>query len=92
MAGCSNPGPLPAGMPKSTVMMSPACMLLRRGKPDVDDGPLGTGRLMRSQLGTHAPLTFCPSETAQHLVEGDVLGSGKRTDLVTHRFRDSDGS
>ena len=58
----SNPGPLPAGMPKSTVMMSPARMALQRSESDGDDGPLVDGRLMHRQLGTHPPLAFRPRD------------------------------
>jgi hypothetical protein len=67
-------------------------MLLYRREPDGDDGSLVTGRLMRRQLGTDAPLAFRPSEMAQHLVEGHVVGSCEGTDLVTHRLRYPNGS
>jgi hypothetical protein len=67
-------------------------MLFHRGEPGGDDGPLGTGRLLRSQLGTDAPLAFGASELAQHLVEGDSAGSGECTDLVTYGPRDPNGS
>lgn len=54
-------------------MMSPACVLLYRGEPDGDDGPLGARRFVHRQLGTHAPLALCPSQTAKHFLQGDVL-------------------
>jgi hypothetical protein len=41
---------------------------------------------MPCELGSHSSLAFSASKAVEHLVKGDVLGSGKRSDLVAHRF------
>ena len=72
-AGRSNPGSLPAGIPKSTRTMSPASIVGSGCDTKVEPCAITAGQLGGAELTAHAPLSLGSQETRDFFVQGHAV-------------------
>jgi hypothetical protein len=72
-AGRSNPGSLPAGIPKSTRTMSPASIVGSGCDTKVEPCAITAGQFGGAELSAHAPLSLGSQESRDFFVQGHAV-------------------